>query len=58
MTKAMIEIARPYCDWISVAHRDKRRGKVWLCHACGHMEKGKEVPKCPCKPMEIAPAAP
>ena len=49
----MLQILRPYCDWISVAFKDKRKGAVWMCKECGAMGKGKNVPPCPCKPIAI-----
>lgn len=49
----MIEIARPYCDWIAVKFKDRRRGAMWLCKECGHKGKGKSVPACPCEPIKI-----
>jgi len=49
----MIEIAPPYCDWIQVKCKDQRKGSLWLCNACGHQGRAKEVPKCPCKPIKI-----
>jgi hypothetical protein len=50
-----MEIRQPYCDWIAIKHRDKRRGSMWLCKECGHHGMGKSVPKCPCKPINIPP---
>ncbi len=49
----MIEIARPYCDWIAVKFKDGRRGSMWLCNECGHRAKGKNIPQCPCEKIEI-----
>jgi len=53
---ADIDIAQPYCDWISLASKDRRRGKIWLCKECGHQGKGREVPKCPCAPIKLGDA--
>lgn len=49
----MITIAQPYCDWIYVANKDKRKAKMWLCKACGHTGKARDVPECPCQPISI-----
>lgn len=46
-------IEKPYCDWISVAMRDKRKGFIWLCRECRARGKGRKVPKCPCVKIEI-----
>lgn len=49
----MITITRQYCDWAEMKIKDRRKGSMWLCTACGHRGKGKNPPKCPCKPIEI-----
>lgn len=49
-----LTISKPYCDWLSVAFKDKRRGKMWSCQACGHRGKGKQVPACPCEQIEVS----
>lgn len=49
-------IDAPYCDWVSLANKDKRKAKIWLCKECGYMTKRMGVPACPCKPIVI-PAA-
>lgn len=49
----MMEIQQPYCDWISVPFKDKRKGKMWMCRECGASGKSREVPKCPCVPIHV-----
>jgi ABC-type ATPase with predicted acetyltransferase domain len=51
--KNMIKIEQPYCDWVSLASKDARRAAIWLCKECGHREKRKQVPDCPCKTLAI-----
>lgn len=48
-----MKIERPYCDWIAVKFKDRRKGSMWLCRECGHRGNSKNVPLCPCKPIEM-----
>lgn len=53
-----LTIDRPYCDWVSLPMRDRRKGFIWLCRECKHRGKGRIVPKCPCVKIEIGPTTP
>lgn len=37
------------CDWVGVRFKDRRRGKMWLCRACGARGLGRKEPGCPAK---------
>lgn len=48
-----MQIAAPKCDWSRAPYRDKRRGSLWRCNACGCMAKSKNTPDCPCDPIDL-----
>lgn len=35
------------CDWTGLPFKDKRKGKHWICRACGKMGVGRKQPECP-----------
>jgi hypothetical protein len=49
-----MKIAQPYCDWITLPFKDKRRGSLWHCRECGASGGGRKVPKCPCREIELS----
>ena len=50
---AVLTIKPPERKWIALPYKDKRRGAIWLCKACGKWGGGKVQPTCPCMKIEV-----